>query len=101
MYEAPDPNVLMENAQRILNMYEKLNCLRLQNCPPGGGPAQQAMKELEAVLLDTSGMEQVKPLLLEEADGLLAGGGAVQRMDEKYGQGWSEFYVQAVMAYCK
>ena len=101
MYEAPDPRVMMENARRILNMYEKLNRLRLQNCPAGGGPAQQAMKELEAVLLDTSGMEQVKPLLLEEADGLLAGGEAVRKMDEKYGQGWSEFYVQAVMAYCE
>ena len=40
-------------------------------------------------------------ILLEEADGLLAGGEAVRKMDEKYGQGWSEFYVQAVMAYCE
>lgn len=101
MYEAPDPERMMESAGRILDMYEKLNVLRLQSCAAASGPVRQAMGELEAVLLENSGMENVRPLLLEMADGLLQGGEPVRKMDERYGAGWSEFFVQAVIGHCK
>ncbi len=101
MYEAPDPERMMESAGRILDMYEKLNVLRLQSCAVASGPVRQAMGELEAVLLENSGMENVRPLLLEMADGLLQGGEPVRKMDERYGAGWSEFFVQAVIGHCK
>ncbi len=101
MYETPDPERMMESAGRILDMYEKLNVLRLQSCAAASGPVRQAMGELEAVLLENSGMENVRPLLLEMADGLLQGGEPVRKMDERYGAGWSEFFVQAVIGHCK
>ncbi|MBS6954490.1 MAG: MerR family transcriptional regulator [Enterocloster asparagiformis] len=101
MYETPDPERMMESAGRILDMYEKLNVLRLQSCAAASGPVRQAMGELEAVLLENSGMENVRPLLLEMADGLLQGGEPVRKMDERYGVGWSEFFVQAVIGHCK
>ena len=101
MYEAQDLKRLMESAGRILDMYEKLNVLRLQSCAVASGPVRQAMGELEAVLLENSGMENVRPLLLEMADGLLQGGEPVRKMDERYGAGWSEFFVQAVIGHCK
>lgn len=101
MNERPDPERIMKDAQRIINMYEKLDALRRQSCPAVSKQAQQAMGELETLLLETSRMDNVRPLLLEQADGLLHNPEAVQKMDERYGAGWSEYFVQAIMEYCK
>lgn len=87
----------LKRANRIIGIYRRLYDKR--NLDAGSREVRGIISELDQTIRDNTGLEDVRPMMMEMVDSCLHDPDAPKRMDGIYGEGMAEFLVRALLEF--